>query len=112
MAGLTPVALLHLLRPRIEQPGKYREIASRVHRLKVGQYFEVPGVVQRYSDCARNGNRKESQPSKWKLDRGDFPVPLSTRRNRGVLMNQFPLAVSPLEAIGFAHHEAFRVACL
>jgi hypothetical protein len=39
------IALRHAhLRPRIEQPGKYRKIASRVHRLKVGQHFEVPGV--------------------------------------------------------------------
>lgn len=27
-------------------------------------------------------------------------------------MNQFPLAVSLLEAIRFAHHEAFGIACL
>ena len=27
-------------------------------------------------------------------------------------MNQFPLAVSPLEAISFSHHEAFRIARL
>ena len=32
------------LRPRVEQPGKYRKIANRVHRLKVGQHFVVPGV--------------------------------------------------------------------
>ena len=32
------------LRPRIEQPGKDREIAGGVHRLKVGQHFDVPGV--------------------------------------------------------------------
>src|SRR5271163_4080454 len=32
------------LRPRIEQPGKYRKIAERVHRLKVGQHFIVRGV--------------------------------------------------------------------
>src|SRR5438552_18924513 len=39
------IALRHAyLRPRIEQPGKYRKIAARVHRLKVGQHFEVPGV--------------------------------------------------------------------
>ena len=39
------IALRHAyLRPRIEQPGKYRKIAVRVHRLKVGQYFDVPGV--------------------------------------------------------------------
>lgn len=39
------IALHHAyLRPRIEQPGKYRGIAARVHRLKVGQHFEVPGV--------------------------------------------------------------------
>lgn len=39
------IALRHAyLRPRVEQPGKYRKIAARVHRLKVGQHFEVPGV--------------------------------------------------------------------
>ena len=39
------IALQHAyLRPRIEQPGKYRKIAARVHRLKVGQHFEVSGV--------------------------------------------------------------------
>jgi hypothetical protein len=32
------------LRARVEQPGKYRKIADRVHRLKVGQQFEVRGV--------------------------------------------------------------------
>jgi hypothetical protein len=45
-AGIdTPVALKYsYLRPRIEQPGKYRKIADRVHRMKVGQYFDVRGV--------------------------------------------------------------------
>ena len=39
------MALRHAnLRPRIEQPGKYRKIAARVHRLKVGQQFDVPGI--------------------------------------------------------------------
>jgi len=32
------------LRPRVEQPRKYPKIAKRVHRLKVGQHFDVPGV--------------------------------------------------------------------
>jgi hypothetical protein len=39
------IALRHTyLRPRVEQPGKYRKIADRVHRLKIGQHFDVPGV--------------------------------------------------------------------
>ena len=39
------IALRHAyLRARVEQPGKYRKIADRVHRLKVGQHFEVKGV--------------------------------------------------------------------
>ena len=39
------IALRHAyLRPRVEQPGKYRKIAARVHRLKVGQHFDVPGI--------------------------------------------------------------------
>jgi hypothetical protein len=39
------IALQHAyLRPRVEQPGKYPKIAKRVHRLKVGQHFDVPGV--------------------------------------------------------------------
>jgi hypothetical protein len=32
------------LRPRVEQPGTYRKIADRVHRMKVGQHFDVRGV--------------------------------------------------------------------
>jgi hypothetical protein len=32
------------LRPRVEQPRKYPKIAKRVHRLKIGQDFDVPGV--------------------------------------------------------------------
>jgi hypothetical protein len=39
------IALQHsYLRPRVEQPRKYGKIAERVHRLKVGQHFDVPGV--------------------------------------------------------------------
>jgi hypothetical protein len=39
------IALRHTcVRPRIELPGKYRKIATRVHRLKVGQHFDVPGI--------------------------------------------------------------------
>jgi hypothetical protein len=39
------IAVRHAyLRLRIEQPGKYRKIADRVHRLKMGQHFDVRGV--------------------------------------------------------------------
>jgi len=39
------IALQHsYLRPRVEQPRKYPKIAERVHRLKIGQHFDVPGV--------------------------------------------------------------------
>ena len=39
------IALGHAyLRPRVEQPGTYRKIADRVHRLRVGQHFDVRGV--------------------------------------------------------------------
>ena len=39
------IALRHSdLRPRVEQPRKYPKIAKRVHRLRVGQHFDVPGV--------------------------------------------------------------------
>jgi hypothetical protein len=39
------IALWHaLLRQRVEQPGTYRKIADRVHRLRVGGNFDVPGV--------------------------------------------------------------------
>jgi hypothetical protein len=39
------IALGHAyLRPRVEQPGTYRKIAERVHRLKIGQHFDVRGV--------------------------------------------------------------------
>jgi hypothetical protein len=39
------IALQHAyLRARVEQPGTYRKIAERVHRMKVGQHFEVKGV--------------------------------------------------------------------
>ena len=32
------------LRPRVEQPGTYRKIADRVHRLRIGGHFDVQGV--------------------------------------------------------------------
>jgi hypothetical protein len=39
------IALQHAyLRARVEQPGTYRKIADRVHRLKIGQHFAVKGV--------------------------------------------------------------------
>jgi len=39
------IALKHAyLRPRVEQPGTYRKIAERVHRLKIGQHFHIRGV--------------------------------------------------------------------
>ena len=39
------IALRHAyLRPRVEQPGRYRKIADRVHGLKVGEHFDVRGV--------------------------------------------------------------------
>jgi len=39
------IALQHAyLRPRVEQPGTYRKIADRVHKLKIGQHFDVPDV--------------------------------------------------------------------
>jgi hypothetical protein len=39
------IALQHsYLRPRVEQPRKYGKIAERVHRLKIGQHFDVRGV--------------------------------------------------------------------
>lgn len=39
------IAVKHAyLRPRVEQPGKYRKIANRVRRLKIGQHFDVRGV--------------------------------------------------------------------
>jgi hypothetical protein len=39
------IALRHsYLRPRVEQEGKYPKIAKRVHRLKIGQHFDVPDI--------------------------------------------------------------------
>jgi hypothetical protein len=39
------IALRHsYLRPRVEQPGTYPKIAKRIHGLKMGQHFDVPGV--------------------------------------------------------------------
>lgn len=45
------------LRPRVEQPGKYRKLADRVHRLKVGQHFDVPevGTDERSRNRFRSG---------------------------------------------------------
>jgi len=52
------IALQHAyLRPRIEQPGKYRKIAERVHRLKVGQDFDV----RRVGTDERSRNRFRSR---------------------------------------------------
>ena len=39
------IALQHsYLLPRVEQPRKYSKIADRVHRLRIGQHFDVPSV--------------------------------------------------------------------
>ncbi len=39
------ITLRHaFLRPRVEQPGTYRKIADRVHRLRIGGHFDVHGV--------------------------------------------------------------------
>ena len=39
------IALRHAsLRPRVEQPGTYRKIADRVHRLRIGGHFDVHDV--------------------------------------------------------------------
>ena len=39
------IALRHCyLRPRVEPARKYGKIADRVHRLKIGQHFDVAGV--------------------------------------------------------------------
>jgi hypothetical protein len=49
------------LRPRVEQPGKYRKIADRVHRLRVGQHFGRSG---------RRHRRAEPQPIPLGVVRG------------------------------------------
>ncbi len=54
------IALRHAyLRPRVEQPRKYRKIAERVHRLKVGQHFDVRdvGTDERTLNRLRSGLR-------------------------------------------------------
>jgi hypothetical protein len=39
------IALRHsYLHPRVEQPGKYPKIAKCVHRLEIGQHFDLRGV--------------------------------------------------------------------
>ncbi len=47
------------LRPKVEQPGKYRKIADRVQRLKVGQDFVVRdvGTDERSRNRFRSGLR-------------------------------------------------------
>ena len=56
------IALRHpYLRPRLEQPGTYRKLADRVHRLKVGQYFDVPGVGTRSTMAATFTPRSKSR---------------------------------------------------
>jgi hypothetical protein len=76
-----------------------------------------------FSDYATNRALKhasECATCQWRatlnscpeLGRVDFAVPVSAKWDGGVLMNQFPLAVSSLEAIRFAYHEAFRIARL
>jgi hypothetical protein len=52
------IALKHAyLCPRVEQPGKYRKIADRVHTLKVGQHFDVRevGTDERSRNRFRSG---------------------------------------------------------
>jgi hypothetical protein len=54
------IALKHAyLRPRVEQPGTYRKIADRVHRLKVGQHFDLSdvGTDERTLNRFRSGLR-------------------------------------------------------
>jgi len=39
------IALRHsYFRPRVEPPRKYGKIVERVHKLKIGQHFDIPGV--------------------------------------------------------------------
>jgi hypothetical protein len=57
------IALKHgYLRARVEQPGTYRKIADRVHRLKVGQHFDVRdvGTDERTLNRFRSGLRAAS----------------------------------------------------
>jgi hypothetical protein len=52
------IALRHShLCPRVEQPRKYRKIAERVHRLRVGQHFDVQdiGTDERSRNRFRSG---------------------------------------------------------
>jgi hypothetical protein len=54
------IALKHaFLRTRVEQPGPYRKIADRVHRLRVGQHFDVRdvGTDERSRNRVRSGLR-------------------------------------------------------
>jgi hypothetical protein len=57
------IAMKHAyLRARVEQPGTYRKIADRVHRLKVGQHFYVRdvGTDERTLNRFRSGLRAAS----------------------------------------------------
>lgn len=47
------------LRARVEQPGTYRKLADRVHRLSVGQHFDVKdvGADERTLNRFRSGLR-------------------------------------------------------
>jgi hypothetical protein len=48
----------------VEQPRKYRKIAARVHRLKVGQHFEVPGIG--IDERSRNRFRSGLDAAAWR----------------------------------------------
>jgi hypothetical protein len=80
------------------------------------EFNRVERFFNRIKQCRRVATRYDKLAANYlafvQLGRGNFPVPVSARWDGGVLMNQFPLAVSPLEAISFAHHEAFRIARL
>jgi hypothetical protein len=39
------ISLKHAhVRPKVQHEGKYRELADRVHKLRIGQHFDVQGV--------------------------------------------------------------------
>jgi hypothetical protein len=44
------------------------------------------------------------------LSRYNFSIPFSAGRERGVFVNELPLASAPLIAIGLAHQRIFRIA--
>jgi hypothetical protein len=52
------IALKHAyLRPRVEQPGTYRKLVERIHRMKIGQHFDVRevGTDERSRNRFRSG---------------------------------------------------------